>query len=390
MIIRARTVLTMEGPPLENGAVAITGNRIRAVDRFAEIERLPGEEVLDLGEQVLLPGLINAHCHLDYSMMRRAISPPRTFTQWIARINAIKRSLHDEDYVNAIQNGFAELVKWGTTTVLNIMAFPALMPQLPRPPIRAWWFYELIDLRKKPDSILTHFENKDWPGGFGLSPHAPYTVTPELFRLAKASGRLLTTHVAESVDEMQMFLQARGDLYDFMQSIGRDMSDCGHGTPLANLVKNGLIDRDAILVHLNELDAEDIQWLAGAHVVHCPCSHRYFRHHPFPLGALQLTGANICLGTDSLASNDALNLFAEMQALHEAEPWLEPRTLLQMVTTNPARALQRRGELGCLRAGAMADLIALPLAEAPRDVYEAVVQNRKPITWLLSNGLPVS
>ncbi|MGC3991793.1 MAG: amidohydrolase family protein [Chthoniobacteraceae bacterium] len=124
MIIRARTLLTMDGPPLENGAVAITGPRIRAVDQFDRLERQPGEEVVDLGEQVLLPGLINAHCHLDYTMMRRAISPPRNFTQWIMRINAIKRSLHDEDYVKAIQNGFAELIKWGTTSVLNIMSQP--------------------------------------------------------------------------------------------------------------------------------------------------------------------------------------------------------------------------------------------------------------------------
>jgi len=390
MIIRARTLLTMDGPPLENGAVAISGQRLRAVDKFEAIERQPGEEVVDLGEQVLLPGLINAHCHLDYTMMRRAISPPRNFTQWIMRINAIKRSLHDEDYVKAIQNGFAELMKWGTTTVLNIMSQPELMPQLSKPPVRTWWFYELIDIRKKPESIAKHFENKEWPGGFGLSPHAPYTVTPELFRIARASGRLLTTHVAESVDEMNMFLNAHGDLYTFMEAIGRDMSDCGHGTPLANLVKHELVDRNTILVHLNELDAADIQWLDGAHVVHCPCSHRYFRHHPFPLGALLQTGANVSLGTDSLASNDALNLFAEMQALREAEPWLDPSMLLQMVTLNPARALQRRGELGCLRPGAFADLIALPLAESPRDVYEAVVQNRKPIAWMMSNGLVVS
>jgi len=388
MIIRARTVLTMEGPPLDNGAVAISGNRIRAVGPFRGLEHKADEPVLDLGEQVLLPGLINAHCHLDYTMMRRAISPPRNFTQWIARINAIKRSLHEEDYVKAISDGFAELMKWGTTTVLNIESFPEIMPLLPRPPIRTWWFYELLDIRKKPEAISRFFENKDWPGGFGLSPHSPYTVTAELFRLAKASGRLITTHVAESVDELDMFLNGKGDLHEFLKSIGRDMSDCGDSTPLFYLVRNDLVDRNTIFVHLNELSPEDIRWLNGAHVVHCPCSHRYFRHHPFPLGALQKTGANICLGTDSIASNDGLNLFAEMQALLDVEPWLEPRTVLQMATVNPARALQRRGELGCIRTGALADLIALPLAESQRDVYEAVVHNRKPIAWMLSNGTP--
>ena len=116
MILRARTLITNVGTPIEDGAVVVAGNRIAAVGPFAEIHAAHGGEVIDLGAHILMPGLVNAHCHLDYTMMRRAISPQRSFTEWIIRINALKRSLDDADYREAIAKGFAELRQWGTTT----------------------------------------------------------------------------------------------------------------------------------------------------------------------------------------------------------------------------------------------------------------------------------
>ena len=143
-----------------------------------------------------MPGLINAHCHLDYSMLRRAIQPPRGFTAWVQRLNAIKRSLRDEDYLEAIALGFAELRKWGTTTVLNIESFPELMGRIPPPPIRTWWFYEMIDVRQRitTEDLLEGAgiffrKHADWLGGFGLSPHAPYTASAALYQLASACAR---------------------------------------------------------------------------------------------------------------------------------------------------------------------------------------------------------
>ena len=103
--------------------------------------------MLDLGERVLMPGLVNAHCHLDYTMMRRAIQPQRSFTGWIRHINALKRSLSLDDYRDSIARGFSELQRWGTTTVANIESFPELLPEMAAPPIRTWWFLEMIDLR---------------------------------------------------------------------------------------------------------------------------------------------------------------------------------------------------------------------------------------------------
>src|SRR6059058_5630177 len=170
MIIRARVVVTMDGPPIENGAVAISENRISDVGRFKEVKaryrksiddsppdsspsrapRLrrpaPAGSVVDLGEQALLPGLINAHCHLDYTCLRGKISPQKSFADWIRAINAEKAKLSPKDYLASINEGFAEAKNFGTTTIANLTAFPDLISQI-EAPIRTWWFAELIDVR---------------------------------------------------------------------------------------------------------------------------------------------------------------------------------------------------------------------------------------------------
>jgi cytosine/adenosine deaminase-related metal-dependent hydrolase len=399
MILRARTLVTMHGPPIDNGAVVVKGNRVRAAGTLPEIAAQYTGTVVDLGEQVLMPGLINAHCHLDYTMLRRAIQPPRGFTTWVQRLNAIKRSLRDEDYLEAISLGFKELRKWGTTTVLNIESFPELMSRLPLPPIRTWWFYEMIDVRQRIttedllDGAGIFFrKHAEWLGGFGLSPHAPYTASAGLYELAGAcarqDGMLLTTHLAESAEEAAMFRRASGPLYDFMRSLGRDMSDCGHGSPLALLLGSGVIGPEWIVAHMNDLDDEDFALLERTplQVVHCPASHRYFAHPIFPIARLRAIGINISLGTDSLASADSLSLFEEMRILCDTHRSISPRDALEMVTLNPARALRREGDLGAILPKAQADLIALPIAPKSEELFEEIVDYGGRVAWAMVNG----
>jgi cytosine/adenosine deaminase-related metal-dependent hydrolase len=400
MILRARTLLPMTGArPIDNGAVVVKGSRVRAAGTLAEIGALYTGAVVDLGEQVLMPGLINAHCHLDYTMLRRSISPPRGFTAWVRRLNALKRSLQDEDYLQAIRIGFAELRKWGTTTVLNIESFPELMSRIPNPPIRTWWFYEMIDIRQRIttedllDGAGIFFrKHADWIGGFGLSPHAPYTASPGLYKLASAcanqDGMLLTTHLAESAEEAEMFQRASGPLFDFMKSLGRDMGDCGHGSPLNAVLGRGLVGPEWIVAHMNELAESDFDLLEKTplQIVHCPASHRYFSHGPFPMERLRAMGINISLGTDSLASNDSLSLFDEMRHVCDNYPSLSPLEALEMVTVNPAAALRRPRELGCIAVKSRADLIALPIAPDAENLYEEIVWHRRPIEWAMVNG----
>src|ERR1700757_3716262 len=146
MIIRARTVVTMDEPPIENGAVAVFENQIVDVGKFDEIKKRNACEIVDLGEQALLPGLINAHCHLDYTCLRGKIQPQKSFADWIRAINAEKAKLSPKDYLASINEGFAEAKRFGTTTIANLTAFPELISRITRP-IRTCWFAELIDVR---------------------------------------------------------------------------------------------------------------------------------------------------------------------------------------------------------------------------------------------------
>ena len=404
MIIRARWVVTMDGPPIENGAVAIVGSKIVGVGAWEGVRSSAGGRVIDLGEQVLLPGLINAHCHLDYTAFRGLIPPQKSFTAWIRAINARKAELTAEDYRASIARGFAEAAGFGTTTIANLEAFPDLLAAMPRPPLRTWWFAEMIDLRE-PQSALAMSEEmraiferaNDWLGGIGLAPHAPFTASAALYAeasdVAARSDLPLTTHLAESREEMEMFRQGRGELFAFMENIGRSMADCGRVTPLALMLERGVLDERWLVAHLNELIENDFQLLETApkfHVVHCPRSHAYFGHSPFALAKLRGLGFNICLGTDSLASNDSLSLFAEMRQIHSTEPTLSPKELLEMVTVNAAAALQQRHSLGRIRDGFTADLIAIPAGANKSELLADVLVFDGQVPWLMVDGEVVS
>jgi cytosine/adenosine deaminase-related metal-dependent hydrolase len=403
MIIKARVVVTMDGPPIPEGAVLIDGNRIVRVGRAAEFSFAGQEPVIELPDLALLPGLINAHCHLDYTMMRRAISPPPSFTSWIERLNALKRSLDNDDYRAAIARGFEELKRWGTTTVCNIEAFPELMPHMPPSPIRTWWFYEMIDIRHRltTDDVvagaLMFFQHRDDSiGGFGLSPHAPYTASTQLYQLAnKCASTMhmpLMTHLAESREELDMFCNGHGDLYELMRSLNRPMGDCGKGPPFSRLWQSGAIDSSWLLTHMNELTEADIALLASLpaggtpHVIHCPGSHRYFRHSRFAYRALHDMGVNISIATDSLASTDSLSLLAELRRVRSLETWLGAEEALRTITVNPARALQRENILGRVVPGALADLIAIPICGKVADIHEELIAYAEPVPWMMIDG----
>ena len=405
MIIRARIVATMDGAPIENGAVAVSGDRIVNIGVFEDIKTGNTGDILDLGEQALLPGLINAHCHLDYTCLRGKIPRQKSFTDWIRAINAEKSELSPQDYVASISHGFEEAKKFGTTALANLTAFPELVPEI-QPPIQTWWFAELIDVRtpERANELVDVAIGSLGPAR-GLAPHALFTASKDLFRrceeISEREQILLTTHLAESREEMEMFRDGSGPLYEFLKSIGRPVDDCGGKTPLELFL--GVLDRAGsattpvshtrsvsrraalqagnralpqwIVAHLNGLTENDFDLLERLgpkfHVAHCPRSHNYFGHSPFAFDRLRSLGFNICLGTDSLASNDSLSLFAEMRAFQKKFPHVSAGDILQMATVNAAHALQQENSLGKIRSGAFADLVAVPFKGA--NLFEEIV-----------------
>jgi cytosine/adenosine deaminase-related metal-dependent hydrolase len=181
---------------------------------------------------------------------------------------------------------------------------------------------------------------------------------------------------------MEMFGDGSGPLYEFLKSIGRPTNDCDNRTPL-ELFLGTLSPRRAgfdrtlrwIIVHLNELTQKDFELLERLepkfHIVHCPRSHKYFGHSPFAFERLRSLGFNICLGTDSLASNQTLSLFDELRAFQKEFPTVSAENIFQMGTVNPARALQQENALGKIQSGALADLIAVPFNNG--NLFEEIV-----------------
>jgi cytosine/adenosine deaminase-related metal-dependent hydrolase len=386
MILRARVLVTMDGPPIENGAVAISGEQIVDAGRFKDIRAHNSGEIVDLGERALLPGLINAHCHLDYTCLRGKIPRQKSFADWIRAINAEKAQLTPADYVASIKEGLAEAKAFGTTTIVNLTNFPELVPRI-RPPIRSYWFGELIDVRGNADvdlAVKSLRSAEHW----GLAPHAPFTASAELYGRCEQLASLLTTHVAESREEMSMFRDASGPLYDFLKEVGREMGDCGGKTPVAEFVRRAVRPDKWTVAHVNEMSGDDFRLLERIEskfsIVHCPRSHSQFGHSPFQFDRLRELGFNICLGTDSLASNDDLSLFAEMRAFQSQFLRVSPEEILQMVTVNPARALQQ-DSMGQIRAGLVADLIGVPCAKLTT-AYDEIIAFHGRVESILVDG----
>jgi cytosine/adenosine deaminase-related metal-dependent hydrolase len=408
MILRARLVVPVGSPPIADGVVSVSGQRVRWVGSRRDLPDSSGSgPEVDLGESILMPGLVNAHCHLDYTDLAGLIAPPKGFTDWIQAMVGCKAAWTVEQYGESWRRGAAMLLRSGTTTVLDVEAVPELQPSAwSSTPLRVVSFRELIHFKKRvPPAEFVERAVNDWlglpeaRGRVGLSPHAPYTTSVELLeRAARAAHRRrwrLMTHVAESEQEFELFMYRHGPMYDWLKS-QRDLSDCGHGTPVEHLERCGYLEENVIAVHVNYLGHHDAGILSrsGVSVVHCPRSHDYFRHLKFAFHDLAGVGVNVCLGTDSLATVRLegkgaveLDLFAEMRAFARREPGVTAETIVRMATMNGARALGRAGELGEIKPDARADLIALPFSGPAREVNEAVVHHTGPVRASMIDGV---
>ncbi len=407
MILRARTILPVSQPPIENGAILISGNKIRAVGSWADLQSHVGEKVLDLGEVILLPGLVNAHCHLDYTDMAGQLPPPKTFTDWISLITAAKTNWSYSEYAHSWLHGAHMLLKTGTTTVADIEAMPELLPEVwDATPLRVFSFLEMTGIRAKrdPKEILREAVEKidslvHMRCSASLSPHAPYSTLPQLLRLTAELARKkkwrVTTHVAESEQEFEMFMRAQGHMHDWLKRNERDNSDCGLGSPVKHFERQKMLGENLIAIHVNFLARGDAALLGKrrVHVVHCPRSHAYFRHPPFLRARLAKAGVNVCLGTDSLATTRKigkqkleLNLFEEMRQLAANDSKISPAEILRMATVNGARALGLAGQIGELSENATADLIAIPAVTNSADFYETVIANTDNVNASMIDG----
>lgn len=371
----ARWVFPVAGPPLPHGTVAVRGEKIEVVEPRGT--RTPDE---DFGNAAIIPGLVNAHTHLDLSGARGLIPPtdPDHFTDWLRGVIAYRRTRTPDQVQADIRAVLAACLRSGTTLLGDIAAEGASYPAVSTAPIRATLFWEVIGLRlERFLAALMEFENKagfSWAEDapvpiypdtplcrWAVSPHAPYSANHEAAR-----GRLLlgdaAIHFAESPAEMEFLTSRTGPFVSFLQEIGAwDPKAVTLGTR-DFLVNYPRTRSPALYVHCNYLPP-DTTFGPNQSIVYCPRTHAAFRHPPHPFREFLKRGVRVCLGTDSLASNPDLDILAEARFVHAKYPDFPSDMLLKMITLSGAEALGWADEAGSLEPGKSADFVVVPLPD---------------------------
>jgi cytosine/adenosine deaminase-related metal-dependent hydrolase len=373
MDLRAKFIVVDANRVIENGVIKIKGNLIEEIGKAGKYSQVYG----DLGDAVLMPGLVNAHTHLRLTDVLGKIPPGTPFDKWIVRLAKVFPDWSKEKKIESTKKGLSILVRNGVTSVGEVTSLkgPYLLPCLRRDRLRKVVFLEVIDtepLNARRD--IDEVENliKSQKGlhnfSFGIYPHAPYTVSPVLYtllaRLARGLGLPFATHIGETQDEVRLLQGKKSTFTDLNKRFGipAPFETPPKLYPIEYLLEIGALYKGVNLVHCNYLTDGEIELIArhGGIVVFCPGSHKYFGHKRHPIHRLLKRGITIAVGTDSLASNSELNIFSEMKILRK-EYRLEPSTIFKMVTENGARALFGAKRLGVLRKGYLADVIAVAL-----------------------------
>ena len=387
----------MAQPPIENGGIYFRDGLIHDVGSWADLSRRwVGESAEDLGEVVLMPGLINAHCHLDYTGMAGMIPAPSAsanFPDWIKSILSLKAHWSYTEFAASWVKGAKQLLDSGCTTVWDIEAVPELLPEAwDSAGLRVVSFLEMTGVKSgdSPEKILAGAEAqmRRLKGtelhSVAISPHALYSTPPKLLELVAAKIReenlRVCMHLAESEAEFEMYLSASGAMFDWLKT-QRRMDDCGGRSPVQQAERLGLLNANLLAVHCNYLAPGDAELLGknGVTVVHCPRSHAYFDHARFPYEELVAAGVNVVLATDSLASVRSdkrrpatLDMWEEMRAFAKDYPAISPEKIIGMATTKADRA-----DMIAVRFGGSVEKVAETLLAGPVAIMDKWIGGKR-------------
>ncbi len=406
---RARWVLPVSRPPIENGCVHVEDGRITGIGRY---EAHSG--AADLGDVVLLPGFVNAHTHLELTGCAGRVPFRGSFTRWIADLAAVVQSAHqagEETRREAIREGLRQSLAAGVTAVADIGHGTVAADEWRRAQVHTVGFLEVLgmgprrltphercfedaaklvegdaragataraeargslDSSANSSSLESSLLSPPLTGSvlsrLGLSPHAPYSTDAALYRqvvaYAAQAGAPVCTHLAETREELAFLSTGTGPFRELLERLGLwDGSFTPPGcSPVRYMAQLGLLELKPLLAHVNYASDDDLDLLAGcgASVVFCPRSHAFFGHEPHRYPDMLARGINVCLGTDSLASNASLSILDELRCL-AGTGGLPHSRLLAMGTLAGACALGWSDEIGSLAPGKLASFAVVPL-----------------------------
>ena len=401
--LRAEWALPVDAPPLPHAAVLIGADgRIAGVGPDAEVPSPPDARLEDLGGAILLPGFVNAHTHLELTgFEEHAPGKDQAFREWIQNIRSIKALRSSQDFLEAARRGVRDCWSSGITTVADTGDSGSVIQALAELGGSGICYQEVFgpDPAQCSESLagLEAAVGRLAPFAtgrirLGVSPHAPYSVSGPLYAAVAAwagSRRLpMAVHVAESREEIEFVTHRRGPFAEAWAKRGIPPLDHQSHLPSSRppvlpspiqwLDLHGVLGPATLCIHAIQLTPLDIALLArrGASVAHCPLSNARHRHGAAPLRALQAAGIRIGLGTDSVASVDRLDCFAEARAARDLGG-LSAEAAVALATLDGARALGLEPETGSLTPGKWGDVVAVapgsPASRRPASPAEAVL-----------------
>lgn len=410
-VLRARYIFPGDDPPLADALVDIEGSRVSQIAPYAAGSSFGSAEFVDLGNVAILPGLVNAHTHLEFSdLSEPLVSTGLSFADWIRRVIAYRRGRTDTQRHSAVRRGLDECTRAGTIALGEIAngqwladvdsaaetPVPCLASQRPHATV----FHELIGMTA-PRAAAAWNSARQFldapPSGarLGLSPHAPYSLHPSLVAeavaLSAARKLPLAMHLAESPDELELLRTLGGPLRDLQVELGAwDPAAIPRGARSLDYLRLLADAERALVIHGTFLDDEEIAFLAARRermaVVYCPRTHARFGFAPYPLTKLLAAGATVALGTDSRASNPDLSLFNELRFV-AVQDKVDPQVLLRMATLEGAKALGLAELAVPLAPNRTADLTIVGLPPGDGDPWELLFDPRSAVVAVVREGV---
>lgn len=399
-LLRAAWIAPMDRPPIRDGAIAFNRGVILDVGDVRRLTSLhPDAQIIDRPHSTILPGLINAHTHLELSKFSCG-APAADFVDWLTRM--IPRGLANLDAIHqsvarSVPIGVGQCLRFGVTCVGDISRHCAVSrPLLRDGPLRVVSYGEVQAMARRRDlleeriDLATDRQSESTFLRIAITPHAPYSVETDGYRrcleVAKAARLPIATHLAETRDESEFLERHCGRFRDLWEFIGAwdDNVPTFAGGPIRFAAAMGLLDYPrTLLAHVNHCDDSELELLARgrASVVYCPRTHAYFQHPPHRWREMLARGINLAVGTDSCASSPDLNLVDELRLLRKIAPEIAAFDLWKMATVNAARAVDMEETIGTLKPGMAADFVTfratgeqslreiLESSEAPSEVW---------------------
>jgi cytosine/adenosine deaminase-related metal-dependent hydrolase len=380
--------------PIAGGAVVLDGaGRIVAVGEASGLRQRFADARWEERRAVLLPGLVNAHTHLELSALRGRVPGGRGFGPWVTALMQAREAAAPEADEDAIDTAVSELLAAGTACVGEVTNTLAAVGALAGAPVLGRVFHEVFGMRRETGEVMLGMaeqrraEIEPWPDNlsYAPTPHTAYTLHPEVLRAvvqrARAAGALSSLHLCEHAAERAFLLDGSGPFAAFLAARGSSPADWRPPgvDPVSYAAELSALAPDVLCVHLADARPDELDRVAraGAKVVLCPRSNLHLEVRLPPLLAMLERGIEPALGTDSLASCASLDVLEEARVLAERFPTVPARSLLAMATSFGARALGLEAQLGSLAAGKQPGVIAFAHeGDAPADAERFLLSRR--------------